>query len=309
MPNIQKLVFAVCTRNRPELLKRCIATVMHLDIPVGCTVEVAIIDNSETATMRENNSNILETLPKTLPSTILHESRLGIPFARNRALDHALATNADALVFLDDDQTVPHDWLTTVMAVAQEESADVVKTGVTFVFEGDMTLAEHFTRHNECIPRPVRVRGVRYISTNGVWISAGLYRDTGLRFDDRLGFLGCDDTAFFLEAYRRGANMVVTSEVYAQEIVLGDKQNLRWLTRRNFRGGVGRAVMRLNDRSRVFYVASGLSQALAYGLLAILLIWRQRAATRQFLRAAKSAGILWGALGGTLDEYRAVTGK
>lgn len=229
--------------------------------------------------------------------------------ARNRALDHALATNADALVFLDDDQTVPHDWLTTVLAVAQEESADVVKTGVTFVFEGDMTLAEHFTRRNECIPRPVRLRGARYISTNGVWISIGFCRDFGLRFDERLGFLGCDDTAFFLEAYRHGANMVETSEVFAQEIVLQDKHNIRWLARRNFRGGVGRAVLRLNDRSRVYYVASGLSLALVYGLLAILLIWRQRTATRQFLRAAKALGIVWGALGGTLDEYRAVAGK
>lgn len=102
---------------------------------------------------------------------------------------------------------------------------------------------------------------------------------------------------FFTEAYSHGANMVMTSEVYAQEIVLQDKHNVRWLVRRSFRGGVCRSVLRLIGRGRVFYVASGLSQALAYGLLSILLIWRQRAATRQFLRAAKSAGILWGALG------------
>ena len=291
------------------MLKRCIATVMHMDVPVGGNIEVTIIDNSETPAMRDKNSDILETLPKTLPYTVVRESRLGIPFARNRALDHALTTNADALVFLDDDQTVPHDWLTTVMAVAQEESADVVKTGVTFIFEGDMTLAEHFARHNECIPRPVRNRGVRYVSTNGVWISTKLCRDFSLRFNERLGFLGCDDIAFFLEAYRHGANMVVTSEVYAQEIVLQDRHNVRWLTRRNFRGGVGRAVLRLNDKSRFYYIASGLSQALAYGLLTILLIWRQRAATRQVLRMAKALGIVWGALGGTFGEYRTVAGK
>lgn len=309
MPIIQKLVFAVCTRNRPAMLRYCLATVLKQDIPDNVDLEIVVIDNSEDTEMRERNRDIANSLPARTPLVILHEPQTGIPFARNRAIERAVEVGADALVFLDDDQTVPHNWLGVVTQVAREEDADAVKPGVTFVFEGNAKFVEHFARKNSCLPTNERQAGIRYVSTNGVWISARLYREMGLRFDEKLGFLGCDDTAFFLEAHERGAKLVATAEVFAQEIVLGDKQNLRWLTRRNFRGGVSRAALRLNDKSRAFYLASGISQTLLYGLLSLALIWIQRPSLRNYLRAVKAAGIAWGALGGRFDEYRNIAGK
>lgn len=291
------------------MLNHCVATVQHLDRPEGMAVEIAVIDNSEAEGMRARNREVLDSLPRRFPLTQIYEPALGIPYARNRAIDHALAVGAVALVFLDDDQTVPHDWLTTLARVAQEEHADVVKSGVTFVLEGDMRFAEHFAPGNTCLPSPIRESGIRYVATNGVWISARLFREMGLRFDETLRFLGCDDTAYFLEAYRRDAKMVATSEVFAQEIVMRDKQSLRWLARRSFRGGVSRATLRLGDRSRAYYGTSGFAQLLYYGGLAVLLVWHQRLATGRLLRAIRAAGILWGAIGGTFDEYRRVTGK
>lgn len=309
MPKTWKLVFVVCTRNRPEMLKHCIATVQHQVEPDGMDVEIAVIDNSEEPAMRDRNRVALESLPQKFPLTHLHQPVLGIPSARNMAIDYALQSAASALVFLDDDQTVPHDWLSIISRVAEEEKADAVKSAVTFILEGSARFAEHLAGQNACLPKLERVRGIRYVATNGVWISARLFGELGLRFDEKLGFLGCDDTAFFLEAHKRGANLVATNEVYAQELVLSDKQNLRWLTRRNFRGGVSRATLRLNDKSRIFYLFSGISQTLLYGLLALALIWRQKSSTRNYLRAAKTAGMAWGALGGRFDAYRRVTGR
>ena len=307
--NKLKTVFAVCTRNRPEMLKRCLATVVRQDIPDRLDVEIVVIDNSEDPEIQGRNDDVVNSLPASPPAIILRETRTGIPFARNKAVERAIETGADALVFLDDDQTVPHDWLSVVSRVVEEENADAVKSGVTFILEESGRFSEHLAERNGCLPGYGRIRGIRYVSTNGVWISSRLFGELGLRFDENLGFLGCDDTAFFLEAHKHGAKIVSTDEVYAQEIILGDKQNLRWLTRRNFRGGVSRAVIRLNDKSRVYYLLSGIAQALLYGSLAIALIWRQSSSTRYYMRAVRTAGMAWGALGGKFDAYRHVTGR
>lgn len=304
-----RVVFAVCTRNRPRMLGECLASVLQLDIPDRTVMDILLVDNSEDPAMRQRNRDVLAGLPGGEAITVQHEPRMGIPFARNRAIDRALETGADALIFLDDDQTVPRDWLTVVDRVAREESADVVKTEVTFVLEGKARYAEQFEDRRRRAPDSVRTRGVRFLSTNGVWISARIFGQLAIRFDEQETLSGGDDTSFFLEAFDRGAMMVETFEVQAPEMVPAEKQTLRWLLQRSFNGGVGRAATRQNNKTPIYYLFSGLSQALLYGFIALFLFWNPPAFVYRLRRAAQAVGLMRGAFGHKPEGYRRVVGQ
>ncbi len=104
----------ICTRDRPELLDRCLDAVMRLHYP---RFNVLVVDNAPTTTdsrdvsKRWNVRYVLEPTP-------------GLSRARNRG---ARSTGTEIVAYLDDDSVPEIDWLTclapafttpTVMAAA-----------------------------------------------------------------------------------------------------------------------------------------------------------------------------------------------
>lgn len=303
-----KLLWVVITRNRPNMLADCMASVLRMDIPRHIQAEFLVVDNSEDAEMRERNRATLAGLSGGETVTLQHEPRLGVPFSRNRGIDTALEREADVLVYLDDDQFVPPDWLTVMDRVVREEDVDVAKSGVDWVLAGEGRYAEQFEGKHHGAGAPVRMRNIRYVSTNGVWVSTRLFSEMGLRFDEHRALKGATDTKLFMKAYELGARMMETIEVRAFETVPVDRQTIYWLLMRSFCGGQSRAQLRLNDKGRVYYFFSGLLEAILYGTITVLLLWRPVAALRKARRTAKAVGLLWGAVGGDFEQYRVMYG-
>lgn len=102
MPSIS---VAICTRNRPEHLRRCLASLGTLDpAPEALTAgfEILVIDNAppDDATRR-----VAEGFPGI---RYVLEPKPGLNFARNRALREA---HGEILAFVDDDVVVDRGWL------------------------------------------------------------------------------------------------------------------------------------------------------------------------------------------------------
>ena len=87
--SIIKLSIAICTYNRPELLKHCLDAI-HPQIIEG--TELLVIDNGS-----ESVKDLVSTFRDV---RYLRESQTGLSFARNRAIDEA---NGDVVLYLDDD--------------------------------------------------------------------------------------------------------------------------------------------------------------------------------------------------------------
>lgn len=98
---VPPITVAICTKDHPDLLARCLDGLGQLDDrPPG--IEVLVVDNasstSETRVVAEAHEGV----------RYVRESRLGLNFARNRALaeaDHGI------LAFIDDDAVVDRGWL------------------------------------------------------------------------------------------------------------------------------------------------------------------------------------------------------
>lgn len=106
----QQATVAVCTRDRPDQLRRCLDALMRL--PDGCTSssenchEFIVVDNcpstDETRLLVEQYDRV----------RYIREDRPGLNVARNRALREA---QHEIVAFTDDDATPDPDWLRALL--------------------------------------------------------------------------------------------------------------------------------------------------------------------------------------------------
>lgn len=118
---LPSLSAAVCTRDRPELLERCLASLVALRAsPNAARVrfEILVVDNAS----RDGRTRAL--VERTEGVRYLHAPVSGLDFARNVALAEA---RGDFVAFFDDDVRVDRGWLEGfVEAVAAHPDAAAV---------------------------------------------------------------------------------------------------------------------------------------------------------------------------------------
>ena len=119
------VAIAVATRNRPAMLKKCLGSFLALKIPDGVTINYLIVENNEILTMTSIINEFVRHLAPPHSAELLHEPELGIPFARNRALDSATARKCRWLIFVDDDETVDSQWLSNLLLGAETHNYDL----------------------------------------------------------------------------------------------------------------------------------------------------------------------------------------
>jgi glycosyltransferase involved in cell wall biosynthesis len=297
---------AICTRDRPLFLERCVRSLFAMTGLDRIEPELLVVENAETVSAAA--ARLVEAAPKPWRAWACAEPRIGIPFARNRAVDAAVAHGVDALVFVDDDQTVPPEWLATLLEVQAETGADAVQSALNYVFEQrgphDAYVATGFQGRDG-----VDVVGAGFLGTGGVLITRGLIADWGLRFDERAPLAGGEDTRFFLDATAFGAKLVVTGRTSANEHCPPAKQRLGWILRRQRRLGYVQVVRRFKDRSRGAWLRHG-AWRVARGTLWLPLVAVHRPSrTRELMRIAKGVGVVQALLGRDMREYERPLGR
>ncbi len=200
-----RIVVATVTRNRPVMLGRLLHSLARINAPMGTELTFLVVENAAELSLAPPDV----ALPG--PLHLLNEPELGIPFARNRALDTALELGADWLVFVDDDETVRPDWLAELHAGAAGGGIDLAAGPVVPVApEGKLTGGEqammgYYERMAE--ERQARMSGQalpRDLPTNNWICRLSSARTAGLRFDEALRMTGGSDTRFSRQAVEAG---------------------------------------------------------------------------------------------------------
>ncbi|MBD2501626.1 glycosyltransferase family 2 protein [Anabaena azotica] len=119
------LTIAICTKDRPENLARCLQSLQEL-VKQGSGLEVLVIDN---APADDRTQKLVASLPWVRYVT---EPKPGLDFARNKALHSA---NGEILAFLDDDVVVDRRWLTGLMTAWRENPDAAAFTGLVLPYE------------------------------------------------------------------------------------------------------------------------------------------------------------------------------
>ncbi len=123
------LTVAICTKDRPENLARCLKSLLKLQKPDSQgsrRFEVLVVDN---APSNEQTKALVTSLPSV---HYVREPKPGLDFARNRALKEA---TGDLLAFLDDDVVVDSNWLDGLIETWSENPDAAAFTGLVLPYE------------------------------------------------------------------------------------------------------------------------------------------------------------------------------
>jgi glycosyltransferase involved in cell wall biosynthesis len=121
----------ICTRDRADTLRRCLAAVQMLDYP---DFEVIVVDN---ASVTDATRDLVQSLPGV---RYVREDRPGLDWARNRGIAEA---RHDIIAYTDDDTQVDDQWLRGLAAAFAEPGVDAV-TGLVVPMKLDTVARMYF---------------------------------------------------------------------------------------------------------------------------------------------------------------------
>ena len=126
VPEHQPLVtVAVCTRERPEDIDRCIRALLLLDYP---KLDLLVVDNAPRTNATEQVVRRYEGV------RYVREPRPGLDWARNRAI---LECRGEILAYTDDDVVVDPGWVAAIAGVFTADPEVMAVTGLVIPHELD----------------------------------------------------------------------------------------------------------------------------------------------------------------------------
>ena len=250
-----RVAVCICTRNRSEGFLRCAKSVLKQQLPADCKMTLIVVDNSEDASERETVQDLAAHDSRAL---YVHEATPGIPQARNAAIEAALAMGATHIAFIDDDEIAPEEWLSQLLAVADETSCDVVHGSSERCTRGDgLRLASTWRASTA---RPTTEPATK-AATNNVLFRSWIVADSdGLRFDTNMRY-GGSDGEFFMQTHRLGAVIMKTADAPVFEEWDELREGPAYQRKRAFRNGANCNYRYRKDRSAA--LAAGLISARA----------------------------------------------
>ncbi|KAB2309195.1 glycosyltransferase [Betaproteobacteria bacterium SCN2] len=304
---------AVCTAQRPIMLRACLASLATQHVAPGWKAEIIVIDNEQVPRVAGIVEEFSRNCP--LPVTYVHEPRRGIPFARNRAIETSLERNAEWIAFIDDDEVADADWLGAYLKVATETRADVLHGLTKYNYPP-------LCRKWGLAKKPGRRRdGDRLVcaSTNNVMFRTRLAHRSqgGLRFDTRRALTGGSDTAFFYSATDNGARIIHVADAVVTENVPEERCSYKWRMKRYYRcsassssiaiqrKGYVRAALRLLPRF-AWNLIESLAITLILPFLLIRAEWFRKYLYKAGRRLACALGILAAYIGKLPTPYERI---
>ncbi len=305
-----QLTVAILTYKRPEELRRALPEMLrHLDALNGADsdvkAEILVIDNDPAGSAAEVSKSFG---PGRLRYVV--EPRPGISAGRNRGLDEAI--HSDLLAYIDDDERPEELWLQPLLDTWTATGAAAVMGRVVSTFS---TALDPWVEAGAFFVRRRMPTGtsIGVAAAGNLLLDMNQIRQLGVRFDDRLGLTGGEDTLFSSLLVRRGGRIVWCDESVASDFVPVTRATRGWVLKRSWSHGnsatlvdlhlaTGRAqgaIMRVRAVCRgSIRIAAGAAR-FSGGILTRSL----RHQARGLRTAFYGAGMLTGALGHVYEEY------
>ncbi len=120
------LTVVICTRDRPELLEKCLQSILRLRVSQSRCFQILVVDNAP-------SSGATRELVRSLSEVgYVLEPKPGLDFARNRALAEV---TTEKVAFVDDDAVVDIGWVSGLEAAWAHDPSAVAVTGQVLPLE------------------------------------------------------------------------------------------------------------------------------------------------------------------------------
>ena len=227
----------VCTRERPDELRRCLESLTAQDHP---NFAVWVIDNAPT---NEGTREIVASFIAELDIHYVVEPRLGLSRARNAGLKREL--EGDLVAWLDDDEIADSLWLSELVRAFEGRPEIVAASGSVVPAElatsaqlwfeqfgghskGRGFLADEFSPHTRSKQHPLYPLPPFGVGANMAFRTEALRR---LGFDEALGAgtpaQGAEDTKIFADLMRNGGTVAYWPTAVTRHFHRRDLDGLR----------------------------------------------------------------------------------
>nr|WP_274617521.1 glycosyltransferase [Nesterenkonia sp. AY15] len=307
----------VCTYRRPGPLAELLASLRAQDLgasgrpgdsgqSTGAAQlpQLIVVDNSPEG---DAEAQVRSRYPS---AHYIHEPRPGIAAARNAAVQ-AVPADAEAVLFLDDDERAAPDWLRTMIDCANESGADTVSGPVITHFGEDPPAWLQSSGFIRRIDFPTGPWGLR-AATNNVLVRAHWFTRLGFRFDEAFSFIGGEDSDLFGRMQAAGARSWWCAEAQVEEDLPAERLSPAWMRQRGIRAGHVRAT-KLIRRAQLEHPTPALRLRIAAEGVVRLGYGATRTAARRLKRAPvryvdsvyhrEGWGMLQAAAGRRYEEY------
>ncbi len=292
---------------RPKSLARLFESLSHQNYG-EYEVSFLVVDNDDKGDAKEALKGF------DLPINIVTEPQRGIPYARNRAVKEFLQTKSDALIFVDDDETVGDDWFSSLIKTWGENKSDIVSGPSLICFDDE--------RHPKWAETALNKRNhkngetVDKFYTGNVLISRHVLEDMGDEpFDARFRYTGSSDLHFAVKANNKGYKAVWSANAITYEWTPSSRTKLSWFVKRGYRSGAGYSQSILYENKpplsyfKSIYMGAG---RIFYGLMLFckaLLTFDKGLMAKALNRVASGVGSFAGMIGLNYHEYKNIHGK
>lgn len=298
------LTVAVCTYNRAGRLPKLIESLRALAAPIP--FEILIVNNNST----DDTLEVLKRLaiPHPVALRVVTETRQGIPYARNRAVEECL--DRDYMLFMDDDQLPEAHWIEAAINAFETTNADCLGGRIMVRVPGDhppkwlrpsvlgfLGALDHGTKR-------FRIQDTSTpIWSGNVGYRMSLFREhPEIRFDTRynragVGIGGGEDVIMFRTLLERGFALHYVPEMAVDHFVEEWKMHRRYFLKLHFVSGRKQGQHEENQYARTLFGVPPFLIAKTFrdffsGLGAYLR--SDPDALRTLMTASHTAGTVWG---------------
>jgi len=309
----EHMVVTVCTRGRPSMLSSCLHSLLPQLSRSAVQTSLVVVENDTIHKAKHTVAHLAALYPSIHVEYRL-QPQIGIPHARNMAVDTALELGADWVFFVDDDEEAEDGWFAAYLEAMRTWRADIFRGPVEYVYPPNQ-------------PEWLKMKAydggatgsrVKTAITNNLAVNARIFSDQGfgLRFDTRLRFSGGSDVALSRLATASGAIIRWVREARVKEHQHGERLTSAWLRSRVERTAATDLVLLTEHHG----AAAGLRlvmarsprltlQAVLRFMATLLFTARENRASQAThfagLKLARAKGYIRGALGALPQPYAA----
>jgi glycosyltransferase involved in cell wall biosynthesis len=299
---VERVIICIPTFRRPKMLARLLEAIAALKTDAHIGVLVADNDAENHAGLDLCNSLTGYRWPL---HAVIAQQR-GIAQVRNTLIEHALATNAEFIAMIDDDEWPDAHWADKFLECARTTGADVLQGSILF------GCGEAADGHGD-IRRATGAVAMLQGAGNLLIRRATVEEMQAPWFDPAFALSGGEDRDFFVRLQRAGKRFAWSDEARAYGDIPETRANLGWLLRRAYSVGNSDMLVLLKHRPGLGRLALELAKIMASLLLsplaAVILAASPNRRAIPLQKLFRAAGKLSAMAGTRYNEYAVIHGE
>jgi glycosyltransferase involved in cell wall biosynthesis len=283
------ITIVVSTLRRAGLLERLLTSICDLQVSGG-TFEVVVVDNSKEGDRPTQELCQSERFKLAFDLKYVHQPKIGLNEARNYGIRNA---RADWVGFIDDDETLPPDWLTRALVIARSHSPDCFGGPYLPYYVGDKPawFKDKYLQIKRGETAGWLDKGATLLGGNMIFQRRWLEELGG--FNTKVGRIGNnlgygDESEIMTRMAEKGARFWYDPDLFILHYASPENMTVRWFLRSKWKRGKAYAAFRFRDpawrdnRPRLRVVLTGLKllamKSLGIGISYLKLPFRDRRA-------------------------------